>query len=49
MGKPEWLIGRQAPTHQNIPAGDNEFADKACEFVRWAGLDLYPWQEELLP
>ncbi|MBK4145347.1 hypothetical protein GWO58_00340 [Corynebacterium macginleyi] len=48
MGKPEWLIGRQTPTHQNIPAGDREFADKACEFVRWAGLDLYPWQEELL-
>lgn len=48
MGKPEWLIGCQTPTHQHVPAGDAEFASKACEFVRWAGLNLYPWQEELL-
>ena len=48
MAKPEWLIGCQTPTHQNVPSGDAEFADKACEFVRWAGLDLYPWQEDLL-
>lgn len=48
MGKPDWLIGCQTPTHQNVPTGDREFAEKACEFVRWAGLDLYPWQEDLL-
>lgn len=43
-----WLIGRQQPTRQNVPTGDAEFAERACEFVRWAGLDLYPWQEDLL-
>ena len=48
MEKPEWLIGCQAPTRQNVPVGDAEFANRACEFVRWAGLSLYPWQEDLL-
>ena len=43
-----WLIGCQTPTHEHVPVGDAEFADKACQFVRWAGLDLYPWQEDLL-
>ncbi|MGX7906653.1 hypothetical protein ACVNSK_10500 [Corynebacterium propinquum] len=47
MSRP-WLVGSQVPVRQNVPAGDAEFAEHACEFVRWAGLDLYPWQEELL-
>lgn len=48
MGKPSWLIGCQTPTYSSIPAGDAEFAEQAVEFVRWAGLSLYPWQEDLL-
>lgn len=48
MDTPEWLIGRQEPTCEQVPVGDDEFARKACEFVRWAGMTLYPWQEKLL-
>lgn len=46
--KPGWLIGSQDPTLKSIPTGDRAFAENACAFVRWAGLDLYPWQEDLL-
>ena len=46
--KPDWLIGCQSPVVQHVPEGDAEFAERAVEFVRWAGLSLYPWQEELL-
>ncbi len=31
-----------------IPDGDPEFADRALEFVEWCGLDLYPWQADLV-
>lgn len=48
MDKPEWLIGCQTPTCEHVPDGDAEFARRACEFVRWAGMTLYPWQEQLL-
>ena len=43
-----WLRGSQQPTYESVPVGDEEFANKAVEFVRWAGMSLYPWQEQLL-
>lgn len=48
MGKPEWLIGSQAPRLSVVPEGSPEFADQALEFVEWCGINLYPWQADLL-
>lgn len=48
MDKPEWLIGHQEPRLSVVPEGDAEFANTALEFVKWAGLDLYPWQNDLV-
>lgn len=42
------LLGSQHPRLWSIPEGDTERGEQAVQFVRWAGMTLYPWQEDLL-
>ncbi|WP_426707545.1 hypothetical protein ACEN2D_02240 [Corynebacterium auriscanis] len=42
------LLGVQEPRLQSVPDGDTSLGDEAVEFARWAGMTLYPWQEDLL-
>ncbi|WP_151530539.1 MULTISPECIES: hypothetical protein [Corynebacterium] len=42
------LIGCRAPRLSSIPDGDTSRGDKAVAFARWAGMTLFPWQEDVL-
>lgn len=42
------LIGNQFPRLSSVPEGDAARGDEAVAFARFAGLTLYPWQEDLL-
>lgn len=42
------LLGSQEPRLSLIPDGDTTRGDEAVKFARWAGMTLYPWQEDLL-
>lgn len=42
------LLGEQSPRLSSVPAGETDRGDEAVAFVRWAGMTLYPWQEDLL-
>ena len=42
------LLGKQHPRLWSIPEGDTERGEQAVQFIRWCGMTLYPWQEDLL-
>lgn len=42
------LLGVQTPRLSLIPEGDTQRGDAAVDFARWAGMTLYPWQEDFL-
>lgn len=42
------LIGSQEPRLASTAHGDTTRGDAAVEFCRWAGMTLFPWQEDML-
>ncbi|AEG83889.1 terminase large subunit domain-containing protein [Corynebacterium ulcerans] len=42
------LVGSQIPRLGTVAVGDTTRGDAAVEFCRWAGMTLFPWQENLL-
>lgn len=42
------LIGSQEPRLASTAHGDTTRGDAAVEFCRWAGMTLFPWQEDIL-
>lgn len=42
------IIGSRAPRLSSVPDGDDDRGDQAVAFARWAGLTLFPWQEDVL-
>lgn len=45
MGK---LLGSRYPRLSSIPQGDGARGEAAVQFARWAGMTLFPWQEDVL-